>query len=224
MGGCLSANWTSWADKDVDPWVVEVLKSGYVIPFASEPLLSRDPVSLPSYSPTSEKGIALEAEIQSLLQKGAVEPAPATSGFYSRMFVVQKASGDWRPIIDLSVLNTQIHKTKFKMETVQSVLSSVRKGDWMVSIDLKDAYLQIPIHPQSRKYLRFVFGEKVYQFKSLCFGLTTAPQVFTRVMAPVAAILHQEGIRMLRYLDDWLVMAESEEELCRARDRVLELC
>ena len=54
----------------------------------------------------------------------------------------------------------------------------------MVSIDLKDAYLQVPMHPESRKYLRFMVFGKVYQFKVLCFGLSTAPQVFTRVMAP----------------------------------------
>ena len=118
------------------------------------------------------------------------------------MFVVLKASGSWRPIIDLSTLNNYITKTKFRMETVQSVLASVRQGDWMVSLDLKDAYFQIPIHPDSRKFLRFVTSSGTFQFKVLCFGLTTAPQVFTRVMAPVSAILHRMGIRLLRYLDD----------------------
>ena len=44
-------------------------------------------------------------------------------------------------------------------------------GDWMVSLDLKDAYLQIPIHPDSRKYLRFVAFERVYQFKSVFWSL-----------------------------------------------------
>ena len=48
----------------------------------------------------------------------------------------------------------------------------------MVSRDLKDADLQVPMHPDSRKFLRFMVGGKVYQFKVLCFGLSTAPQVF----------------------------------------------
>ena len=66
----------------------------------------------------------------------------------------------------------------------------------------KDAYLQVPMHPESRKFLRFMAFGKVYQFKVLCFGLSTAPQVFMRVMAPVSAILHSLGIRLQRYLDD----------------------
>ena len=66
------------------------------------------------------------------------------------------------------------------METIQSVLLSVRPGDWMASIDLREAYLQVPVHPESRPFLRFVTNGQVYQFKALCFGLSTAPQVFTR--------------------------------------------
>ena len=112
----------------------------------------------------------------------------------------------------------------FRMETSQTVLCAVRRSDWMVSIDLKDAYLQIPIHPASRKFLRFTAGGKTWQFRVLCFGLSSAPQVFTRLMAPVSGFLHQLRIRMLRYLDDWLILASSQEEACWARDKVLSLC
>ena len=123
-------------------------------------------------------------------------------------------------------LNIIIHsfKTPFKMETLQSVLLSVRSGDWMVSLDLKDAYLQVPIHPDSCKYLRFVALNQVYQFKALCFGLSTAPQVFTRVMAPVSTFLHHLGIRIRRYLDDWLIQAPSRLLVLQALDTVLQLC
>ena len=94
----------------------------------------------------------------------------------------------------------------------------------MVSLDLKDAYLQVPMHPESRKFLRFMVGGKVYQFKVLCFGLSTAPQVFTRVMAPVSAILHRTGVRLRRYLDDWLLQASSREQVLLALKTVLRLC
>ena len=94
----------------------------------------------------------------------------------------------------------------------------------MASIDLREAYLQVPVHPESRRFLRFVAHGRTYQFKALCFGLSTAPQVFTRVMAPVSAILHSLGIRMRRYLDDWLVQASSREDLLRDLGVVLSLC
>ena len=94
----------------------------------------------------------------------------------------------------------------------------------MASIDLREAYLPVPVHPASRHFLRFVFRDTVYQFKALCFGLSTAPQVFTWVMAPVSAILHSLGIHMCRYLDDWLVQSSSQESLLEDLQTVLRLC
>ena len=214
-----------WSDKGADPWIVEVLRWGYRIPFHRTPVLSREPIPYPAYSSDSIRGKALEGEVRSLLDKGAIELAPLPSpGFYSRLFVVMKASGAWRLVIDLSLLNLRVQKTSFKMETLQSVLLSEHAGGWMVSLDLKDAYLQVPMHPGSRKFLRFVACGKVYQFKVLCFGLSTAPQVFTQVMAPVSAFLHRTGIRLRRYLDDWLIQASSQEQVLLAVETVLQLC
>ena len=82
------------------------------------------------------------------------------------------------------------------METIQSVLLSVRQGDWMASVTLMEAYLQVPVPPASRHFLRFMFRDTVYHFKALCFGLSPAPQVFPRVMALVSAILLSLGVRM----------------------------
>ena len=67
-------------------------------------------------------------------------------------------------------------------------------------------------------------GDAVYQFRALCFGLSSAPQVFTRVMAPVLSIMHRHGFRLLRYLDNWLVLGSTFQELVRARDFLLWLC
>ena len=139
----------------MDAWVVEVLREGYKILFSRRPPLSDQPLPIPSYPPSSIRGRALEKEFLDLLQKRAIEQAPQTPGFYSRLFVVQKNSGSWRPIVDLSTLNTFIVSQRFHMETPQSVLRSIRQADWMISLDLQDAYLQVPIHPESRRYLRF---------------------------------------------------------------------
>ena len=88
----------------------------------------------------------------------------------------------------------------------------------------EEAYLQIPVHPDSRKYLRFVAFGRVYQFRALCFGLASAPQVFTRVMAPVSSILHSMGFRLRCYLDDWLIQSSSWEAVLHDLQVVLNLC
>ena len=122
---------------------------------------------------------------------------PDSPGFYSNVFLVRKSTGGWRPVIDLKNLNAHIHAPHFHMLTTGSVLSSVEKGDYAFKIDLQDAYFHVPIHPSSRKYLRFAFENRVYQFQVLPFGLNTAPQVFTRLGHTVSAYLHRQGVSVI---------------------------
>ena len=60
--------------------------------------------------------------------------------FYSWLFLLEKASGGWGPVIDLSPVNVYVLQTKFLMGTVVLVLISIWKGDIMISVVLKDAY------------------------------------------------------------------------------------
>ena len=73
-----------------------VLRDGYRVPFMDSPPtpLSRTPVSVPTYWAGSPVAQALRQEVEGMLAKGALEitrdPGP---GFYSRLFLVEKASG-----------------------------------------------------------------------------------------------------------------------------------
>ena len=127
-------------------------------------------------------------------------------------------------MIDLSPLNEFVGQTPFRMETAASVLLFVREGDFLASMDLKDAYFQIPIHHSSRKWLCVVSDSTMHQFKVLCFRLSAAPQVFTRVFATVSAWAHSCGIRLLRYLDDWLFLASSGAGARQHVRELLSLC
>ena len=175
--------------------------------------------------PHLHQGAVLEEVTLGFIAKGAVELHPPPSpDFYSRLFVVWQTSGSWRPVIALSHLIRFVDVSPFQMETIQSVLLSVRQGDWMASITLMEAYLQVPFPPASRHFLRFMFRDTVYHFKALCFGLSPAPQVFPRVMALVSAILLSLGVRMRRYLAGWLVQSPSRGSLLGDLQTVLQLC
>ena len=130
----------------------------------------------------------------------------------SHLFLVPKPHQRWRPVIDLSRLNTFLHVEKFKMETPESIRTSLVPGEWVSSIDLLDTYLHISIHPNSRKYLRFCHRSQVFQFTSLPFGLATAPQVFTMIIKEVKHMAICRGLRLHQYLDDWLIRSQSRDE------------
>ena len=156
--------------------------------------------------------------------KGGHRDRASFAGVLQSPICYSQSHRGWRPVIDISLLNGWVALSSFHMETAQSVLQSLRPGDWMVSLDLQDAYLQVPVHPASRRYLRFCVGDAVFQFTTLCFGLSSASQVFTRVMAPISSIMHRHGFRLLRYLGDWLVLGSTFQDLGRARDFLLWLC
>ena len=86
------------------------------------------------------------------MSKNAVELVKnkKSLGFFNRLFLVSKPNNKWRPILDLSKLNLFLKAEKFKMETPETIRTSLQQGEWVTSIDLKDAYFHIPIQEQSR--------------------------------------------------------------------------
>ena len=176
VGGRLRSFRRDWQTNKCSSNVLNIITNGYVLPFLSKQNLVRFPLILSEYK-TLPKDQALADCIQSLLSKNAIERVENVKslGFYSRLFLVPKPHQRWRPVIDLSRLNTFLHVEKFKMETPESIRTSLVPGEWVSSIDLSDAYLHIPIHLNSRKYLRFCHRSQVFQFTSLPFGLATAP-------------------------------------------------
>ena len=89
------------------------------------------------------------------------------------------ATASFRPVVNPRPLNRFVSKKHFKMENAHMFRSLLQSGDWMVTIDLKDAFLLVPIVEQHRKLLRFQWREALYEFQCLPFGLMSAPRVFT---------------------------------------------
>ena len=148
------------------------------------------------------------------LDKGYVrEILVPTPLFYSRMFTVPKPEkGTFRPIIDLSDLNSFLVVPKFRMNTIPRIVGSICPGMWGSKIDLDNAYYSVAMAPEFHKFLAFTLGDRVFVFQVLPFGLAIAPWAFTRVLKPVQKLLHLERICMSYYLDDFIVLAFSQAQ------------
>ena len=99
------------------------------------------------------------------------------------------------------------------MEGIRVVKGLLRKNDWMVKLDLKDAYLSVPMSTPNRRLLRFEWHQQLWEFNCLPFGLNSAPYTFTKLLKPAVALLRRLGIRCILYLDDMLIMAQSKSTL-----------
>ena len=143
---------TAWKGISQDPWVLGVVK-GYQLELVQVPSQANPVVSV-ARSQTEHK--AMKAEVQALLAKGAVKKVHSQSDqFTSRLFVVLKKGGSLRPVINLK-LNSHMDNQHFKIEGIHKVKELLREGDWMCSVDLKDAYLSVAIAESHKKFLRFI--------------------------------------------------------------------
>ncbi len=101
------------------------------------------------------------------------------------------------------------------------IVPQIRSEDWFFTIDLKDAYFHRSILPFFRKFLRFAFGGKAYQYRVLPFGLALSPRIFTKCVDAALVPLRLQGIRIMNYIDDWLILAQSHQLAVRHQDVVL---
>ena len=134
--------------------MVEALSTYYLVPSHHLPPVACEMVECLSYGSGPVMAQAVQEEMDKMLGKSTLEIVKNLGpGYYNRLFLVQKMTGGWRPVINLSALSYYVTLTPFKSEMV-SVLWLIWRRDMMFSIDLEDTYFQIPIHPTSQIYLQ----------------------------------------------------------------------
>lgn len=154
--------------------------------------------------------------IGGLLELGAISQCNSSQEqFLSNIFLAPKPNGGKRFILNLKPLNKFITKTHFKMEDYRTALKLIPQGGFIATIDLKEAYLLVPICNDDRKYLRFNFQApnsnniSTYEFTAMPYGLSVAPRVFTKIMKEVMSYLRKQGYKSVVYLDDILCIGDT---------------
>ena len=201
-----------WEDITNDPFILEAV-NGYKIEFENNcypPPQSKIPFP---YKRDREQTDLIQMEIESLVNKGVIEETTHERGeFISNIFTRPKKSGGLRIILDLSELNQYVAYNHFKMDNFQNATQILTQGCFMASLDLKDAYYSVPIHTSHRKFLKFNWQGKLFQFMALPNGLSSAPRLFTKILKPVFARLRAQGHTVIGFIDDTLILGQSKQD------------
>ncbi len=199
----------NWRKITSDKHVLETVE-GYRIPLKSKPIQWRKRVIK---SRSIEQETLLSQVILHLASKGAVhQVVEQDDQFLSTLFVAKQANKT-RPIFNLKTFNNSVHTEKFKLESLDLVKTMLKPNDYLMKLDLKDAYYSVPIAEDHKKYLRFQFQGVTYEYQGLPFRLSSAPRAFTKLLKPVISILRSSGIRVVIYLDDLLLLHQDAAEL-----------
>ncbi|OXA45296.1 putative enzymatic polyprotein [Folsomia candida] len=182
--------------------------NGYKLPFKT----ILNPTFLSNKEVSIQETNDIDTSIRELIQLGAIERCNNDPNqFVSPIFLVPKPDGSKRFIINLKHLNEYLQYSKFKMEDLRSAIRLMENDCYMTTIDLKNAYYLISVSRSDRKFLRFSWKGELYQFNCLCFGLSSAPTTFTKILRPVMRYLRISGIRNVIYLDNPFTIGNSYE-------------
>ncbi len=203
-----------WRQLSSDSFALRQLR-GYTMEFDELPQQNRIPHEL-RFSEAETK--FLRQEIQNLLDKQVITEVDHVDGeFISTVFLREKkVAGTFRMILNLKKLNESIEKKHFKMDTLLSTLALITPGCYMLSLDFKDAYYSLRVAPQHRKFLRFQFEGKLYEFTCMAMGMSAAPRVFTKLLKIPLTHLRNLGYTIAGYSDDQPLIENSAEEAFQA--------
>ena len=114
-----------------------------------------------------------------------------------------------RLILDLSVLNNFVRKEKIRFEDHNVASQYFTKDCYCIKFDLCSGYHHIDIAAEFQTYLGFQWEGDYCCFTVLPFGLSSAPFIFTKCLRPMVKLWRENGLKIVLYLDDGLLMAPS---------------
>lgn len=174
----------------------------HVIKTTAEPIKQR----FYPISPALQKHVC--AELDDMLEKGVVEPS--TSGWSSPIVMVRKPDNSYRFCVDYRRLNKVTERDAYPLPYISNILDKLRDAKYLSSLDIKSAYWQVPMSPESKAFTAFtVPGRGLFQFCRMPFGLHNAPATWQRLIDRVLSPLEQY---VFVYLDDIIIVTQSFEK------------
>lgn len=215
---CLGQNINNWS-RITSGYVLDWITSGIHIPFEAQP----ESFQLHNRSFNNKEVTFIESEIKNLLSANAIKQCLPGEIPYcvSPINCAPKKNSKLRLVVDLRCVNECIVSKSFRNEGIDSVTQLIEANDTLCSIDLKNGYHHVPICVEDQKYLGFSWKNTFYIWLVLPFGLKCSSYYFCKTVCPAIQFLREQGIRIVSYVDDMLLMCH-DSCLSDHRDFVLQ--
>ncbi len=169
--------------------------------------------------------LAAEIEAGRVVLAGTTQQSEAFGIHCSPFGVIPKKNkpGKFRLILNLSApdgasVNDGICKelatlSYVSLDEVAETAAKLGRGTWMAKMDIKQAYRQVPVHPQDRPLLGMLWNDKVYVDTTLPFGLRSAPLLFTAIADAAQWVMRKHGTsHVFHYVDDFITLGAVSAE------------
>jgi hypothetical protein len=195
----------AWSTITNDKLVLHLITHGISLHFNQE----APSFTIPNRPLSEEEAVWIRKEVDRLLLNRCISNTTTPPRCISPIFLVPKAGEEkFRLIFDLSTLNQYLFESpSVRYGGISKFQKIFHSGDVAVKLDLKAGYHHFQMAPSARPFLGFQFEGKFYVWNVLPFGLSLAPKIFTLLLSPVVNFLSRCGIRLVDYLDDFLILA-----------------
>ena len=153
------------------------------------------------------------------LEKQGIITKVNSSDWAAPIVVSVKKDGRLRICGDYKVtINQALDVDQYPLPKPEDLFATLSSGVTFTKLDLSQAYLQLPLEENSKKYATVNTHQGLYQYNRLPFGIASAPAVFQRLMDSIL-----QGIPGVTcYIDDILVTGTSQEDHLRNLGQVLQ--
>ncbi|XP_074000082.1 uncharacterized protein [Rhodnius prolixus] len=151
----------------------------------------------------------VEKKVEELLEMGIIEPVQEYSPWSSPLVPVVKPNGEIRLCVDFRRVNEAILVEKHPIPTIDDFLPQLTGSKIYTLLDLKNAYHQVELAPESRPLTTFQTPKGMYRFKRLPMGLSSAAEKFQKIMEQI--LRNCDGVGVC--IDDVLIYGIDKNQL-----------
>lgn len=205
---------------DIQEKQLEVVKSSFLV--SSDKIFGRThliehvidtgdhpPIRQRPYQVSPYVQSQIDVELDRMLKMGVIEPS--CSPWSSPIVKVDKKNGKARICLDSRRVNDVTIKESYPIAYINRILGRLKSTKYLSSIDLSDAYWQVPLHQDSRPKTAFrVPGRGLFQYCSMPMGLCNSASTLSKLMDTIFGCQYEPQIFV--YLDDVIIATESFEE------------
>nr|XP_037289927.1 uncharacterized protein K02A2.6-like [Rhipicephalus microplus] len=151
-----------------------------------------------------------------LVNEGVLSPVTSAEWATPVVPVVKKDGqvrlcGDFRLTVNAATIMEQ-----YPLPRVDNIFANLNGGEVFSTLDLRNAYNQLPLDEDSKRLVVFNTHKGLYCFNRLPFGVSSAPAIFQRRLEAVLSRI--PGVQV--YLDDIIVSEKAND--CRILEQVLQ--
>ena len=126
---------------------------------------------------------SVKEERDRMLKQGVISPVNGPTEWCSGMVAVPKKNGKVRICVDLTELNKAVKREIHPKKRVDENLAKLKDSAVYSKLDANAGFLQLPFAEESRTLTAFITPFGTYQFNRMPFAISSAPEIFQRMMS-----------------------------------------